>query len=151
MHVHWGFTGSFDDKSVTSFTCVRICFDLCLFLDPQKRTGKSRIKLFYPPSPMCCRMIPWVSHLLSSLVLICKSWWGAATPLLEVVFHWLLDFSIRKFFLHSVIIDDDLKWHTAREVLFSTGSSLKEKVKLKSRKIQAETLRFLESRKFGQP
>lgn len=44
-----------------------------------------------------------------------------------------------------------LKWHTAREVLFFTGSSLKESVKLKPWKIQAETQGFLESRKSGQP
>lgn len=79
---------------------------------PKKEQGKAALNDFillhhYLPWPMRCRMVPWVSPLLSSLILICKSWWGAAAPLLEVVFHWLLDFSIRKFFLHSVIIDDE--------------------------------------------
>lgn len=48
-----------------------------------------------------------LSSLLSSLALTGKSWWGVAAPLLEIVFHRQVDFSIGKLFLHSVIIDDE--------------------------------------------
>lgn len=51
-----------------------------------------------------CLVLP---SLLSSLALIRKSWWGVAPPLLEIVLHRQLDFSVRKLFLHSVIIDDE--------------------------------------------
>lgn len=67
IHVHWGFPGSFRGKSVMSFTCVEVCFDLCLFFSPQKRAGKSCIKCFYPPSPLSALTITLQGGCLSLL------------------------------------------------------------------------------------
>lgn len=77
---------------------IYMCQDLLLTytcsLIHKKEQGKDAWNDFiqlhhYQPWPTCCRIVVWVSSLLFSPALICKSCWGTATPLLEIVFQWL--------------------------------------------------------------
>lgn len=110
MCVRWGFTHSFDNNSVRPFLVVLGCALTYAHSSVlRKDQVKAFVQWFFPPShhyqpcPIHDKLVPWFSLLLSSLVLIGKSWWGAASHSASQT----ISFQQQKACLHSLIIDDE--------------------------------------------